>query len=83
MSFNKLVDLYWDRESMDLVIIDAEDHEDKIILNIDFEKTRPKSILFESHNFWIRKNIIQEYLTKNHYNVIDVGGDSVAIIRNL
>ncbi|VAW71542.1 hypothetical protein MNBD_GAMMA12-3561 [hydrothermal vent metagenome] len=79
LSINSLVEEYWGNNQLDIILIDAEGHDDKIVRTIDFKKLNPKAILFESHNLGTRKQEIHDYLSENGYTVSNVGGDSVAI----
>jgi hypothetical protein len=46
--------------------------------SIDFETNHPKAILFESHSLGIRKQEIYDFLSEKDYNVLELGGDTVA-----
>jgi FkbM family methyltransferase len=78
LSVNTLLDKYWDGDPIDLIFIDAEGHDDRIIRAIDFARIQPAAILYESHNLRERKQGIQEYLQSRGYTVTDLVGDSVA-----
>ncbi|MDB4582897.1 FkbM family methyltransferase [Draconibacterium sp.] len=79
ISINDLIRQYFHKKEIDLIMIDAEGHDDKIVRAIDFEINRPKAILFEAHNLGIRKQELSDFLNDKGYTVSDLGGDSVAI----
>jgi len=78
ISINSLIKEYTADNQVDLILIDAEGFDDKIVETIDFELTQPKAILFESHNLGERKERIRSFLEGNSYAVTDIGGDTVA-----
>lgn len=78
ISVNSLVEKYWGNDKIDLILIDAEGHDDTIIRGIDFDKIHPKAVLFESHNLGGRQPEIYDFLSRKNYKVLDLGGDSVA-----
>jgi len=78
ISINSLVKEYTDDNQVDLILIDAEGYDDKIVETIDFELIQPKAILFESHNLGERKKEIRSFLEAKGYVVTDIGGDTVA-----
>jgi FkbM family methyltransferase len=80
LTFDSLVDKYWDYESLDLVMIDAEGHDDKIIHGMDRAGVQPAVILFEAHNLGpARREALYEWLTERDYSVRQLGGDAVAV----
>lgn len=79
MSVAGLVETYRDGRMTDLVIIDAEGHDDKIIMGMDLEKYRPEAILYESHNLNGRERALKLFLNEHGYIVSGLGGDSVAV----
>jgi FkbM family methyltransferase len=82
MSVNSLVEKYWNDKMTDLIIIDAEGHDDVIINGIDFDKYRPKAIFYESHHLGARAAALQQYLSERDYLVNRLEGDSVAIDKS-
>lgn len=79
MSINDLIRQYIGEKEIDLILIDAEGHDDKIVRTIDFETICPKAILFEAHNLDTRKQDLYDFLGDKGYTVSDIGGDSVAV----
>ncbi len=79
MSVNSLIRKYWNVNRIDLILIDAEGHDDEIIRAIDFDTIHSKAVLFESHNLGDRKLEIHEFLSQKGYKILDLGGDSVAV----
>lgn len=79
LSINKLIKECWDGPDVDLIVCDAEGHDDVIIGAIDFTKLHPEAILFESHNLGERKEYLRDLLARNNYSLHDLGGDSIAL----
>ncbi|MFH1313369.1 MAG: FkbM family methyltransferase [Candidatus Eisenbacteria bacterium] len=79
MSVNSLVRQYWKNKRIDLILIDAEGHDDEIIRAIDFETIHPGALVFESHSLGSREQEINDFLSEKGYRVSDLGGDSVAV----
>ncbi len=56
---------------VDLIHIDAEGHDDVILLSIDFEKMKPKIILFEHAHMTFQKYLLSlDYLQSHGYCVV-------------
>lgn len=69
----------WQGGPMDLVLIDAEGHDDEVVYGMDLSAHRPKAILFESHNLpEERKAPLIEHLKSFSYSVSRLDGDTVA-----
>ena len=79
MTVTSLVDQYRDGKMTDLLVIDAEGHDDRIIMGIDLERYRPKAIIYESHNLAEREQPLRQFLCDRDYEVGGLGGDSVAV----
>lgn len=79
ISINDLIKKHMGNKEVDLILIDAEGHDDKIVRTIDFEAIRPGAILFEAHNLGVRAQEIHEFLTEKGYTVSNIGGDAVAV----
>lgn len=79
VSINGLMTNYWDGRPIDLLLIDAEGHEAPIIQGIDFAVINPNVIFFESHNLGAAKREVYEFLSRNQREIIEVGGDTVAL----
>jgi FkbM family methyltransferase len=79
VTVSTLADRYFPDGALDLLIIDAEGH-DKIILDsIDFSRTRPRVILFESKYLGADADAIHRQLESAGYRVRRVGDrDSAA-----
>ena len=80
MTLGQLVKQYWTGRKVNILIIDAEGHEAEIIPSIDFSILKPEAIFFESHNLGTATDAINEFLTRNGYNVEKMGGDSIALL---
>lgn len=78
VSLNSLVEKF-SFHDVDLVIIDAEGHEDKIICGINFDLYRPEAVIYESHHLNGKENIVKKKFLDNGYRIDSLGGDSVAI----
>jgi len=79
ISINELIEQYIGNNKINLILIDAEGHDDMIVRTIDFERFQPDAILFEAHNLAARKQKIHDYLKEKNYTVTNIGGDSVAV----
>lgn len=80
LTFQSLIKQYWPYDAIDLVMIDAEGHDDAIIRSMDFTVLQPNAILFEAHNLGpIRRTAIYEWLIERRYRVQQLGGDAVAV----
>jgi Methyltransferase FkbM domain len=80
LTFQTLIRLYWSYSDLDLVMIDAEGHDDKVIRGMDLFAIRPSAILFETHNLTTtRQEALFAWLAECHYRVQQLGGDAVAI----
>jgi FkbM family methyltransferase len=79
ISMNSLIQNYWRYERIDLIVIDAEGHDDVIIKSLDFTKIRPKAIIFESgHLSNGRKHDLFDLLKVNGYKILEMHGNSIA-----
>jgi FkbM family methyltransferase len=78
VSLNELMTNHWDRRPINLLVIDAEGHEASIIQGIDFNVINPEVIFFESHNLGVKKGEVYKFLSMNHYEINELGGDTVA-----
>ena len=78
VSLNELVANHWDKRPINLVVIDAEGHDAAIIQGIDFSVINPEVIFFESHNLGAKKGEVYKFLSMNHYEILELGGDTVA-----
>ena len=67
-------------KAVDIVVVDAEGYEEKIIMGIDFKRLNPTAIFFESHH--LRKQEQEHlfgYLGQHGYWMETIGGASVAV----
>jgi FkbM family methyltransferase len=79
-TFQSLIKQYWPYDDLDLVMIDAEGHDDKVIRGMDLVAIRPSAILFEIHNLVTsRREALYEWLAEHRYRVQQLGGDAVAV----
>jgi FkbM family methyltransferase len=80
LTFQSLIREYWPHDELDLVMIDAEGHDDTVIRGMDLATIRPSAILFEIHNLMTtRREALYEWLAERHYHIQQLGGDAVAI----
>ncbi len=82
LTVSKIIQDYWNGDEIDLILIDAEGHDDIIVRSIDFETIHPKAVLYESHNLGGKKQEIHDFLTGIGYKVSNLGGDSLAVRIN-
>jgi hypothetical protein len=64
-----ILDEHWtDSHSIDLLTIDVEGHDFRVLKSLDIAKYRPKIIVIEMHDFaGIRDSEIYRYLAANGY----------------
>ncbi len=79
LSINELAKRHWRGDPINLIVIDAEGHEASIIPSIDFNVMDPDAIFFESHNLGAKQADVFSFLSRNGYEIIPMGGDSVAV----
>lgn len=79
-SVNDLLAEHWSGKSVDLLLCDAEGHDGEIIMGVDFERHRPKAILYESHNLGDTETAVASFLTGRGYVVERLAGDTVATL---
>lgn len=63
---------------LDVLVIDAEGHEQKILGSIDFSTTRPELVVFESHHLGEALKSVTALFSAHGYTTVQVGPDSVA-----
>lgn len=78
LTLKKIIERYFPGNVIDLIIIDAEGLDDKVIRTIDFDICFPKAIIYESHNLSENNQIIENYLLEKGYSLKRIGGDTVA-----
>jgi len=76
-----LVGKYWNGVMPDVVAIDAEGHDDSVIMGIDLRKHRPRLILYEWHHLGDKDNSLRRHLEEHGYEVSKIEGDAVAVLR--
>jgi hypothetical protein len=65
---------------LDLLHIDAEGYDDEILAQVDLVRLRPLLILYEhQHLEPARRRAVLERLRANHYRILDLGPDAVAM----
>lgn len=68
--------------NFDVLVVDIEGYEDKIIFSIDFNVVKPKVILYEhTHQDTALKEKCKNYLIKNGYNILVFESDILAYIN--
>lgn len=78
-----LIERYFNPPAYDLLVIDAEGHEDAILGSIDFAKAAPHAVFFESHHLGAKRAPIVERLKAADYEVHQLVGDTFAVRRSL
>jgi FkbM family methyltransferase len=81
LSLSELIKNQWNGEPINLLVMDAEGHEASIIPSIDFNVLKPEAIYFESHNLGVKKSDVYSFLSRNGYEIIEIGGDSIALLK--
>ena len=79
MTLTELINRYWCEGDIDLLVIDAEGHEAKIIHSIDFNIINPHAIFFESSHLGEEKEKVFKFLLKNDYQLTKRDRDTIAI----
>jgi FkbM family methyltransferase len=79
INIHELVEKYIPDQHVDLLIIDAEGYDAKIIKSINFDKFAPSALIFESHSIGSEKSELYHLLESNHYQIIELEGDTAAI----
>jgi FkbM family methyltransferase len=83
MTLSHLVQKYWVRGQINLLVIDAEGHESAILTSMDFEVLNPDAIFFESQHLNRDKNKVFDFLSKNEYKMSEAHGDAIACRHGL
>lgn len=66
-------------DKVDLVSIDTEGHDGKIVKQIDFGKWQPEVVMYESEHLAQEEAVeCKQLLERNGYTVLDVDGNAVA-----
>ena len=82
MTMSSLLSRYWRTEEIDILVIDAEGHEQSIIESIDFDAFHPEAIYFESIHLGEGRDTLFGFLNSKGYNISEIGVDTVAIRPN-
>ena len=78
LPLKEIIERYFPGKVIDLIIIDAEGRDDKVIRTIDFDVCTPKTIIYENHKLRGNNQIIENYLLEKGYSLKRIGGDTVA-----
>jgi len=80
ITFNELIEEN-QVDKIDLLHIDTEGYDYEIIKLVDFNKIKPKIILYENHHLNMQDKIkCMEYLKNKGYSIIFMGGDTFACL---
>lgn len=81
LTFHDLVEKY-KVEKLELLLVDAEGYDHKIIHSINFDKISPRVIIFEHHH--LNKNDYRKVLTKlnKKYDFFLDGWDTIGILKS-
>ena len=67
---------------IDLLHIDTEGHDYKVLSTLDFSRYKPSVILYENNHLSdVERKLSESLLTKNGYNSLPCGRDVLAIIK--
>lgn len=80
--FETLIAEFQEFSKVDLLLIDTEGWDGKIILSINFEKFTTDVVVFENAHLQDEYYLVKEYLLANGYLLFDSNSDSIAIKRN-
>ena len=83
VSVQGLVERYFTPPAYNLLVIDAEGHEDTILSSIDFSRASPHAIFFESHHPGEKRRGVTQRLKAADYTVHQLIGDTFAVRRDL
>lgn len=83
VTVQSLVNTYFQPAAFDLLVIDAEGHEDTILASIDFARCAPHGIFFESHHLGEKRARVTERLRDSGYLVHQLVGDTFAVRKDL
>ncbi len=74
-------ELNW-KTPIDILQVDVEGHDDRVIYESNIDLLRPKLILFESHNLSAeRQEALTRFLTERSYSIYTIKGDRLAVNR--
>ena len=79
ITLEKLFEKFFINEKINLLVVDAEGYDAKILKKIPFDKKRPEAILFETHNLGEQKHQLFEVLENENYRIEELDGDAIAL----
>lgn len=79
--FDFLINEYPEFSNIDLLLIDTEGWDGKIILSINFKKFTTDVIVFENAHLKDEYYVVKQYLIENGYLLFDSNSDSIAFKR--
>ena len=74
----EIIEQYFSDKIIDLIFIDAEGFDDQVIRTINFNKCKPRSIVYENHSLGEKNKAIEEFLSEKGYETKIINGDTVA-----
>jgi len=77
LSFKQLIDKFWSGGSIDLLVIDAEGHEEVILKDMLDSDIKPLAIFYERHHLG-NDSTLESQLLLNGYVITKLGGDAFA-----
>lgn len=66
-------------EALDCLFMDCEGHEQNILLNLDYERVRPRLIIFEHSHFGERAVEIESHLARHGFDFTRLQHDTLAV----
>lgn len=81
ITLDRLIDQHWRFGTIDLLMIDVEGHEPRVLSGINFLKTQPSAIVFESHNLGQHRTATFDLLCQNGYEIRETEGDAIATLK--
>lgn len=72
-SLTSILEEYGSPKKIDILSVDAEEHDLNVLKSLDFDKYNPKLIVVEDETFDLKapeRNLIYEFLSKNGYDLI-------------
>jgi FkbM family methyltransferase len=76
-----MIQRHFPENAIDLLVIDAEGHEDVILQSLDFARSRIGAVLFESHHLKAGGNDVFRLLEGHGYTIHKAGGDAFAVME--
>ncbi len=69
LTIKKILEDYWQWSNLDLLIVDAEGNDSKIILSIDFSNINPEIIIYETPISNSESEKLSNFLVQNNYRL--------------